>query len=122
MLRFSIVLILIALVLAPLPAAAQSSSLRGTVADTQGALIPGVVITATNLDTAVMRSTLSDDMGTYAFAQLPPGMYKIQAELPGFATFTAQIRLQIDTPAALAIKLEVGTVAQTVEVLGDVAA
>src|SRR5262245_60102596 len=98
----------------------QASSLRGTVSDAQSALIPGAVITATNLDTAVMRSTISDDMGSYAFAQLPPGSYKIQAELPGFTTFTAQIRLQIDTPALVNIKLEVGTVAETVNVLSDV--
>src|SRR5215510_612249 len=120
MFRTAFALILIALSLAPIPVAAQSSSLRGTVTDAQSALIPGVVVTATNLDTAVTRSTLSDENGAYAFAQLPPGMYKIQGELPGFSTFTAQIRLQIDTPAMLNIKLDVGTVTQTVEVLGDV--
>src|SRR5262245_59390493 len=122
MLRTVFALIFIALSLAPIPVAAQSSSLRGTVSDAQSALIPGVVITATNVDTAVMRSTLSDEMGAYAFAQLPPGTYKVQGELPGFATFSAQVRLQIDTPATLNMKMEVGTVSQTVEVLGDVAA
>src|SRR5262249_32604104 len=119
MVRHLMVFILIALI-APLSLAAQSSSLRGNVHDVQNAQIPGVVVTATNLDTAVTRSTLSDENGAYAFAQLPPGMYKIQGELPGFSTFTAQIRLQIDTPAMLNIKLDVGTVTQTVEVLGDV--
>src|SRR5262245_37080715 len=122
MLRTVFALIFIALSLAPIPVAAQSSSLRGTVSDAQSALIPGVVITATNVDTAVMRSTLSDEMGAYAFAQLPPGTYKVQGELPGFATFSAQVRLQIDTPATLNMKMEVGTVSQTVEVLDDVAA
>ena len=122
MFRNSIVFILITLFLAPFPARAQSSSLRGTVTDAQSALIPGAVVTATNLDTAVMRSTISDDAGAYAFAQLPPGMYKIQGELPGFSTFSAQVRSQIDTPALLNIKLEVGTVAETVNVLSDVAA
>src|SRR5262245_55730995 len=121
MFRKSITLIITILLLAPWHAAAQSSSLRGTVSDAQSALIPGVVITVTNVDTAVTRSTLSDDQGTYAFAQLPPGTYKVQGELPGFSTYTAQIRLQIDTPAALNIKLEVGTVSETVDVLGVIA-
>src|SRR5262245_26377559 len=122
MFRHSIVLILIALLIVPLSAAAQSSSLRGTITDQQNALIPGVVVTATNLDIQATRATLSGEGGTYAFAQLPPGTYKIQAELPGFSTFSAQIRLQIDTPAMLNIKLEVGGLTQTVEVLGDMVA
>jgi hypothetical protein len=122
MFRNLIGLITIALMLVPLPAAAQSSLLRGNVTDPSGAFIPGVVVTATNVDTAVTRSTISDDQGAYVFAQLPPGMYKVQGELPGFAPFNAQIRLQIDTPAQLNIKLEVGTVTETVNVLGDVAA
>src|SRR5262249_35872919 len=82
MLRSSIAIIAIALVFIPLTAGAQSSSLRGIVTDAQSALIPGVVVTATNTDTAVTRSTVSDDMGAYAFAQLPPGVYKIQGALP----------------------------------------
>ena len=123
MFRSSVVLIVIVLLLfAPSPAGAQSSSLRGTVTDAQNALIPGVAITATNVDTAAMRSTVSDEMGAYELAQLPPGMYKVQGELAGFATFTAQLRLQIDTPATLNINLKVGTVAETVNVVSEVAA
>src|SRR5437762_11805286 len=122
MLRSAVVLIVIVLLLfAPSLARAQSSSLRGTVTDAQNALIPGVAITATNVDTAAMRSTVSDEMGAYELAQLPPGMYKVQGELAGFATFTAQLRLQIDTPATLNINLKVGTVAETVNVLSEVA-
>src|SRR5262245_42110975 len=98
----------------------QASSLRGTVMDVQNALLPGVVVTATNIDTAVMRSTISDETGAYAFVQLPPGTYKIQAELPSFRTFSTQLRLQIDTPATLNIKMEVGAVTETVNVLGEV--
>src|SRR5262245_44029865 len=121
MFRNSIVLVLTLLLLTPSRVAAQSSSLRGTVTDAQNALMPGVVVTATNVDTALMRSTISDEVGAYAFPQLPPGSYKVQGELPGFTTFTSQIRLQIDSPALLNIKMEVGTVTETVNVLGDVA-
>src|SRR2546425_1025244 len=123
MFRSSVVLIVIVLLLfAPSLARAQSTSLRGTVTDAQNALIPGVAITATNLDTTAMRSTVSDEVGAYEFAQLPPGVYKVQGELSGFATFTTQIRLQIDTPATLNINMKVGTVAETVSVLSEIAA
>src|SRR5215470_10055428 len=95
MFRSSVVFTIIALLFIPVTATAQSSLLRGTVTDAQNALIPGVVVTVTNVDTAVTRSTVSDDMGAYAFTQVPPGVYKVQAALPGFNTFSAQIRLQI---------------------------
>ncbi len=122
MYRAFTVLFLVSALLLPAAAFGQSSSLRGTVSDAQGALIPGVVVSATNLDTSAMRSAISDEMGAYVFAQLPPGMYKIQAELPGFNTFSAQVRLQIDTPATLSIKMEVGAVTETVNVTGEAAA
>src|SRR6267143_1252653 len=61
MFRNSIALIVIALFFTPAPARAQSSSLRGTVTDAQNALIPSLVVTATNLNTAVTRSTVSDE-------------------------------------------------------------
>src|SRR6516225_2412456 len=122
MFRSSVVLALMALLFVPSIAGAQSSLLRGTVTDAQNALIPGVVVTITNVDTAVTRSTVSDDMGAYAFTQLPPGVYKVQGALPGFNTFTAQMRLQIDTPSLLNIKMEVGTVAESLNIFSDVAA
>jgi hypothetical protein len=122
MFRNLFIVSVVALLFVPFPAGAQSSLLRGTVTDAQNALIPGVVVTVTNVDTAIMRSTVSDDMGAYAFTQVPPGVYKVQGALPGFNTFTAQVRLQIDTPAVLNIKMEVGTVAESLNVFGDVAA
>src|SRR5262245_65496900 len=99
MFRNSIVLILTIHLLSPARVGAQSSSLRGTVTDSQNALMPGVVITATNVDTSLMRSTISDEVGAYAFPQLAPGSYKVKGELAGFTTFRPQTSLQIDSPA-----------------------
>ena len=84
--RNLIAIILIAFVLVPLPGAAQSSSLRGTVTDPQNGLIPSVVVTATNLETAVMRSTISDETGAYSLA-VPAGKYLFDF----FAPFPSQV-------------------------------
>src|SRR4029453_12450477 len=66
----------------------QNSGISGTVADPSGALVPGVTITATNLQTGVTQTTISNESGTYNFVSLQPGSYKMTASLPGFQTQT----------------------------------
>ena len=79
------------------------STLGGTVADASGALIPGVTITARNIDTGIVTMVLSNETGAYQFAALQPGKYRVSAELPGFRTaaydevtlgLTQQVRLR----------------------------
>ena len=69
-----------------LSAFAQTSNatLGGTVSDSTGALIPGVSITATNTQTGVVTTVISNEAGAYQFASLQPGSYKVSAELGGF--------------------------------------
>jgi len=95
---------LLILVLVSAPAFSQSSnaSLSGTVSDAAKALIPGVTITATNVETGVLSTGITNETGTYNIPSLLPGVYKVSAELPGFQTQTftdvrlgnaAQVRL-----------------------------
>src|ERR1035438_6160526 len=60
----------------------------GTVADSTGALIPGVTVTATNIGTGIAQTSITNESGAYNFAALQPGTYKMTAELPGFRTET----------------------------------
>src|SRR5207244_1479679 len=66
----------------------SNASLSGTVSDAANALIPGVTITATNTDTGVVSTALTNETGTYNVPSLLPGLYKVTAELPGFPTRT----------------------------------
>ena len=59
-----------------------NATLGGTVSDPSGALIPGVTITATNNGTGIVTTVLTNEAGTYQFASLQPGSYKVTAELP----------------------------------------
>ncbi len=98
----------------------SQSRISGTVNDASGALIPGVTVTATNTDTAVVTTVLSNDTGTYNFASLPPGTYKVAAELPGFQTQTFEnVVLGTSDQLRLNFKLTVSSVAQAVEVSVD---
>ena len=56
----------------------------GKVMDPTGATVPVAVVSAQNLDTGLKRAVVSDALGDYVFAALPPGQYRFRAEKPGF--------------------------------------
>ncbi len=60
-----------------------TGSIAGTVRDDLGAGLPGVTVTVTNLDTGLTRTTFTGKGGEYDLNLLPPGNYKVVAELPG---------------------------------------
>jgi hypothetical protein len=73
---------------------------QGTIQDAQKAVLPGVVLTLRNIETGVVRSTVSEGDGQYRFAGLQSGTYELKAELQGFATVTVE-RLTITIGLAL---------------------
>ena len=100
-------------------AAAQSSNatVSGTVTDATSALIPGVTIKATNTQTGVITSIISNESGAYNFASLQPGPYKVSAELPGFQTQTyTSVQLGTSQQIRLNFTMQVSGVTQSVEV------
>jgi TonB family protein len=68
------------------PAAAQNQSgtLSGTISDPTGAMIPEVIVNMTAQSTGIVRRTLSNSVGRFAFTELPPDNYSVTAESPGF--------------------------------------
>src|SRR5215510_14396179 len=76
-----------------------------------------VMITATNTQTGITNTTVSNESGAYNFPVLAPGTYKLTAELPGFKPHTYNdVELSPGNPVRLNFSLEVGGVAQAVEV------
>ena len=95
----------------------SNSTVSGSVSDASGALIPGVTITATNTQTGIVTTVLSNESGVYNFASLQPGVYSLSAELPGFQTRTySAVQLGLSQQIRLNFTLQVGGVAQSVEV------
>jgi hypothetical protein len=87
------------------------------VSDSTGALIPGVSITATNTQTGIVDTVITNESGTYNFASLQPGVYTFKAELSGFQTQTySAFQLGLSQQVRLNFTLQVGGVAQSVEV------
>src|ERR1051326_4967155 len=96
------------------------AQLSGTVTDDSGAAIPGVELTVVQTDTAFTRSVVTDERGEYVLPSLPVGPYKLTAKLPGFSTFEQSgILLRVGETRSVNVKLKVGSVQETVEVIAD---
>ncbi len=111
-------LILLA-ILVPVQALAQTgaASLTGIVTDQSGAVVPGATVTATNQATNVEYTAISNDAGNYNVTSLPVGAYVVKAELSRFKTAsTKPIQMEAKQVVRLDFKLELGGLAETVEV------
>jgi len=96
-----------------------TATLSGTVSDPSGALVPEAQLTATNINTGVAVKTVSDSAGNYVFPSLPSGTYSLSAEKSGFkSTVISPITLTVYQKATMDVVLQVGSLAQTVEVAG----
>jgi len=107
------------LVVATIPASleAQQATVAGRVVDPSGAAIPGATVAATNIDTGIRTAVTTNTEGHYAIPLLPPGRYTITAELSGFRTQTRTgITLDVQQTARFDFSLEMGAMAETVEV------
>src|SRR5688500_17561373 len=81
-------LVLAALLAMTLPAAAQvtaEGSIRGTVKDEQGCVLPGVAISAKSPQAPTLVTTITDAEGSYRLQNVLPGEYVLTAELEGFS-------------------------------------
>jgi hypothetical protein len=109
--------ILITLAFSSAASAQVNSAISGTVEDTTRARIPGVSITATNIQTGVENRTITNDAGAYNFPALNPGTYRIKAELAGFTSKAASgIELGAGVPLRQNFVLEIGTAGTSVNV------
>ncbi|HCC57687.1 MAG TPA: hypothetical protein DEQ47_10575 [Solibacterales bacterium] len=101
-----------------LPAFAQTfGDIAGQVRDTSGAPIPEVQVTATNIETNITRSVITNDAGAYSFPALVPGHYTVKAEKTGFkSVIRPGIELQVQQSARIDIDLPVGQVSESLEV------
>lgn len=102
----------------PAVAQVQSGTISGAVTDEQGGLLPGVVVTLTSTDRSASFTTGPD--GRFRFLALPPGMYTVTFELPGFRTIAReQIEVRVGQNVELPIRMGVAAVEETVTVTGE---
>lgn len=96
------------------------ATMSGRVVDPQGAVVPNVKLVAMELDTRAVHETVSSSDGQYTLPFLPPGDYRLNAEVAGFKRYVRE-RFHVSTGdhVSLDVQLEVGQIAETVTVTAE---
>jgi hypothetical protein len=97
-----------------------SATIVGTVTDSTGAVVPGAKINVVNAETNFHFEGVTNQDGYYYVPYLRPGTYNLAVEAAGFKKYVRDgIELRTNDQPRIDIQLELGNVAETVEVQGN---
>ena len=97
--------------------AQATAQITGVISDSQGAVLPGVDVTAIQTETGVKRSTVTDANGLFTLTNLPLGPYRVEAMLAGFRSFVRTgLVLQVNANPVVNVTMAVGSLTETVSV------
>jgi carboxypeptidase family protein len=103
-----------------LNAQAVKGELLGNATDQAGLALPGVTVTITEQNTNISSTTTTNERGYYTFPSLKDGTYRVAAELSGFKKVVREgVIVAVNTTVRVDLKLEVGTVQESVTVVGE---
>ncbi|HNY41380.1 MAG TPA: carboxypeptidase-like regulatory domain-containing protein, partial [Bryobacteraceae bacterium] len=110
----------LALASASLYAQEARGSIQGRVTDPTGAIVPNAAVTVTNTATNSVRRLVTNDTGYYEANLLEPSTYTVGVEAQGFKkVIRSGITLNVSARIEIDVALEIGGVAETVEVTGE---
>ena len=118
------ILPILVFILAALPASSQSGnagSVRGTLTDPSGAVVPNVAVHLVNDVSGFDQTTATDPQGQFVFSNVPFNPYRISALVNGFAPLNqnVEIRSAVGANVKLTLKVTGGSSTVTVEATGD---
>src|SRR3984893_2521427 len=94
-----------------------TASISGTVTDPSGSAVEGATVTATNVETHVVKEQTTNGQGFYSFQSLPLGKYNIEVHRDGFKTFVqTDIVLDVNDKKVIDVTLQVGQASEKIEV------
>src|SRR2546426_9065648 len=112
--RFTLVALLFLIFAATAAGQTSSATVVGRVTDPSGAVIPGVNIKITNLDTNAARQSTSNGAGDYTVPYLTPGRYALEAAVEGFRSYKrTEFTLEVDQSLRIDIPMQVGATSET---------
>lgn len=105
------------------PQLGDTRTISGTVYDPEGAVVPGARVVLTNIDNGQKQTTASDQVGTFSigFSTPPDAGYRLEVEAHGFAPAVHMLQT-VGLMKHIYIKLDIGSVEETVVVHGKGAA
>ncbi len=97
-----------------------NGAITGVVKDSSGGVVPDVALTLRNIATdQIVGTTVSGPEGEYAFRNLAPSKYEVQATKEGFQQVSLQdIEVSLGSTQRVEVTLPVGAQEQRVEVIG----
>ena len=100
--------------------ASWTGTIQGRVTDSQGAVLPGVTVTATSPSALGAQTAVTSETGNYRFPAVPPGTYTVSYELAGFNTLKREgMQITLGFTANLNVELTLATLQETVTVTGS---
>ena len=100
--------------------ASSTGTIQGRVTDSSGAVLPGVSVTASSPSMIGTQTQVSNENGSYRFPAVPPGIYVLTFELPGFNSVKRDgIEISLGFTANVNAELAVATLQETVTVAGN---
>jgi hypothetical protein len=117
------IVILIVSLTVPISGFSQGSTgtILGVVKDPSGTVVPGAKVTVSNAETALTRTASTAEDGAYRVPALPVGRYTLRFEHEGFKTQIQEgLVLTVSVELVVNSTFEVGSIAQSVTVTGDV--
>jgi Ca-activated chloride channel family protein len=112
------VLVAFLVVLVTLAAGAAGLPVTGKVVDPAGAAVPGATVELLAGTNSVAKSVSATD-GTFRFADVPAGNYRVRVTLAGFRATEMSFVVGTATPAPLTVKLLIGSISETVKVTAE---
>jgi outer membrane receptor protein involved in Fe transport len=100
---------------------AESGAISGIVTDRSGAVVVGAAVTATSVETGLVRTITTGSAGEYAITNLPPKLYNVTIEAKGFQKYSQQIKVGVGSMNEVSAKLAVTGSSTTVEVTSSAA-
>jgi len=100
--------------------ASSTGTIQGRVADAQGAILPGVTVTATSPSSIGILTSVTSETGNYRFPAVPPGTYSLSFELSGFNNLKRDgVEIRLGFTATVNVELALATLQETVTVSGQ---
>jgi len=116
--QFSVVIICAVLLLASnLFAQQQLATVKITVSDPSGAVLPGANITLTSIETGAQRTAVTEDNGTAVLAGVPAGAYNLTATAKQFTPRLVPVMLSVGQTASVNVTLGLSTREESVNVV-----
>jgi hypothetical protein len=100
--------------------ASSTGTIQGRVADASGGVLPGVTVTASSPSMIGTQTQVTNENGSYRFPAVPPGVYALSFELPGFTNVKREgLQIALGFTATVNVEMTVATLQETVTVTGE---